>query len=147
MQNCQVALSSGALQRLPKLFPSFARIVISLSHKLQIGQHKEFGVLNEEGLTAMMNLQNKTYFSPIPALPYVWEHFTFGTDARNVQVGCKLLQDQPDIKKNQLTIGRTHWQNKIRLTSHLARVSNYRFVCTTSTFVPQRYTVHQSNWL
>lgn len=79
-----------------RFVPNFARLAAPLHQRLKKDQPATFGSLNEEELNSMNSLKNALISPPVLALPNNSGHLTLDTDACNVQVGCVLLQQQPD---------------------------------------------------
>lgn len=80
----------------PRFVPRFARIGAPLRKKLKSDQPTHFGVLSADEPKAMHELQDKLVSSPILALIYAWSRWNIDTDTCNVQLGCVLIQEQPD---------------------------------------------------
>ena len=79
-----------------RFIPNFAKIAAPLTAKLQKGQPTKFEELSDEEEKAFKSLKSKLVNPPILALPRSEGKFTLDTDACDTQVGCVLLQDQPD---------------------------------------------------
>jgi len=79
-----------------RFVPNFARIAAPLNERLKKGQPTEFGPLSEEEQAAFKELRARLITPPILALPRSGLPMTVETDACDKQVGCVLLQDQPD---------------------------------------------------
>ena len=79
-----------------RFVPNFSRIAAPLNKKLRKGEPTNFEVLNDEEYDAFSTLKKKLMSPPILALPRPGYPYTVDTDACNTQVGCCLLQEQPD---------------------------------------------------
>ena len=88
---------------------NFARIAAPLNKKLRKGEPFEFGHLNDAEHSAFLTLKDKLVNPPILALPRHNYHYTLDTDACEDQVGCVLLQEQPNGDK--LPIG--YWSRSL----------------------------------
>lgn len=64
--------------------------------RLKNGQSAFFTPLYSDELLAMETLKNALIIQPIQAVSYSGGYVTLETDACNVQIGCSLLQDQPN---------------------------------------------------
>jgi len=79
-----------------RFVPNFARVSAPLNDKLRKGEPARFAGLTDEETTAFDRLKDLLTSPPILALPRADGHFTLDTDACDRQVGCVLLQAQPD---------------------------------------------------
>lgn len=77
----------------------------SLNQNLEKDPLTQFGALSANELKTMHELQRKLVSLPILALPYTRGRYTIDTVAYNVQVGCVLVQGQPDGTIKQVE----HW--------------------------------------
>ena len=80
-----------------RFVPNFARIAAPLSVRTGKNQPSEFQ-LDEAGLEAFNTLREHLLNPPVLALPRYGEDYVLDTDACKYQVGCCLLQRQPDTK-------------------------------------------------
>ena len=74
----------------------FAKIAAPLNRKTGKDQPFEFEVLTDEEYEAFEELKKRLISPPILALPRYGKRYTLDTDACGYQVGCALLQEQPD---------------------------------------------------
>jgi hypothetical protein len=81
----------------------FAKIAAQLNLLLRKGETPQHGPLSSEQVTAFDTLRNALLNPPILALPRIESAFTLDTDASHHQLGCCLLQSQPD--GSQLPVG------------------------------------------
>jgi RNase H-like domain found in reverse transcriptase len=94
----------------------FSKIAAPLNILLRNGETPQRGPLSSEQVTAFDTLRDAIVNPPILALPRIEVAFTLDTDASDHQLGCYLLQSQPD--GSQRPVG--YWSR--RLTS---REKNY----------------------
>ena len=80
----------------------FAKIAYPLNQLLRKGESPQLGEFTTEQLEAFEKLRQKLLDPPILALPRADGRFTLDTDASNYQIGCTLLQDQPDGSKHPI---------------------------------------------
>ena len=80
-----------------RFVPNFARIAAPLNRKLRKGEPTVFGPLNEEEMGALEELKKRLIEPPILTLPRRDGRYTVDTDACDKQVGCVLLQEQPEV--------------------------------------------------
>jgi transposase InsO family protein len=76
----------------------FAKIAAPLNVLLRKGEKTVLDVLTEEQAKAFETLRTALLNPPILALPRLEGMFTLDTDASDTQLGCCLLQKQPDGK-------------------------------------------------
>ena len=69
---------------------------------LRKGESPQLGEFTTEQLDAFEKLRQKLLDPPILALPRADGRFTQDSDASNYQIGCTLLQDQPDGSKHPI---------------------------------------------
>lgn len=81
---------------LRRFFPNFARLVAPLNKWLRKEQTATFEPSNQKKLKSIFLLEQMLIFPLILALPNSTGHITLEMYARNIQVGCVLLQKQPD---------------------------------------------------
>ena len=74
----------------------FAKLAAPLNALLRKGESPNFGQLNTEQTQAFEDLRARLLDPPILALPRKEGLFTLDTDASQEQIGCCLLQTQPD---------------------------------------------------
>ncbi|CDF39905.1 unnamed protein product [Chondrus crispus] len=87
----------------------FAKIAAPLNRKTGKNQPFEFEVLTDEEYEAFVELKKRLVSPPILALPRYGKKYTLDTDACAYQVGCALLQEQPD--GDRLPIG--YWSRAL----------------------------------
>lgn len=92
--------------------PNFTFLAAPLNMKLKINQPATLGPLNEEEVKSMASLMIALIFPSLLALPNRTGHITLDTDACNVQVGCLLLQQQP----NETTKPIGYWSRSLTET-------------------------------
>ena len=76
----------------------FTRIAAPLNRKLGKDQPLKWDALTDEETEAFETLKKNLFSPPVLALPRAGLRFILDTDACDVQLGCVLLQDQPDSK-------------------------------------------------
>ena len=74
----------------------FAKIAAPLNDKLRKGEPARFHTLNQAESDAFAELKERLTSPPVLALPRRDGHLTLDTDACARQLGCVLLQTQPD---------------------------------------------------
>ena len=74
----------------------FTQIAHPLTQKTRKDQPESWGSLNEEDLRAFQELKRCLVTAPILALPRKGYPYTLDTDALENQLGCCLVQEQPD---------------------------------------------------
>ena len=74
----------------------FTRIAHPLNQKVRKDAPQEWDALNEEETKAFNTLRRALLTAPILALPREGYKYTLDTDASDYQLGCCLLQEQPD---------------------------------------------------
>lgn len=79
-----------------RFVPNFARIAAPLTKKLRKGEPQNFGDLDKAESEAYERLRDSMISPPVLALPRAGYSYTLDTDACDYQVGCVLLQEQPD---------------------------------------------------
>lgn len=89
-----------------QLVTNFARIVAPPNQRLRKDQPATFPPLNSGELQAKETLKNVLIYPLILALLYAGGQMTLDTNACNIQIGCVLLQKQPDdtIKTNRVMV-------------------------------------------
>ena len=92
-----------------RFVPNFARVAAPLNQKLKKGEPFQFDSLNDEEYKAFADLKVRLISPPVLALPRHGLRYTLDTDACAHQVGCALLQDQPNGDK--LPIG--YWSRTL----------------------------------
>ena len=85
-----------------RFVPNFARIAAPLNKRLKKGEPTQLGPLSEEELESYETLKTNLVTAPILALPREGYRFTLDTDACDYQVGCVLLQEQPNGDKHPI---------------------------------------------
>lgn len=85
-----------------RFVPNFARIAEPLNRKLRKDEPTKFDSLTTEETEAFETLKSKLVEPPVLALPRGKGRYTVDTDACNEQVGCVLLQEQPDGVKRPI---------------------------------------------
>jgi hypothetical protein len=81
---------------------NFAKIAHPLNQLLRKGESPQLGELTQEQFEAFEKLRQKLLDPPILAFPRAEGNYTLDTDASNYQIGCTLLQDQPDGSKHPI---------------------------------------------
>lgn len=76
--------------------PNFARLEAPLNKRLQKDQPVTFGTLNMEELASLNALKDALIVLPVQALPNPSELIALDTHTCDAEVGCVLLQIQPD---------------------------------------------------
>ena len=79
-----------------RFVPNFARIAHPLNAMLKKGEPKSFETLRPDAEDAFKALKRALTTTPVLALPRADAHSRLETDACDRQVGCVLLQMQPD---------------------------------------------------
>jgi RNase H-like domain found in reverse transcriptase len=74
----------------------FSKIAAPLNLLLRNGETPQLGPLSSEQVTTFDTLRDALLNPPILALPLIDGAFTIDTDASDHQLGCCLLQSQPD---------------------------------------------------
>lgn len=76
---------------------SFARIVALLNKSLVKDQpFHHFDSLDEKEVQALLDLQDKLLSRLLLAIPILTRRYKLDTDICDTQIGCVLIQDQPD---------------------------------------------------
>lgn len=101
-----------SFQGLYSFFKNFvsniARMEAPLNQKPQKDQRKKFRPLKNEGWNAVTALQEKLISPPILALPYAGGLCTLYTDLCNIELGCMLLQQYPEMARSFIEAGHTY---------------------------------------
>ena len=92
-----------------RFVPNFARIAAPLNRMLKKGEPKDIDTLLPEQADAFEALKTALLNPPILALPRREGHFTLDTDASEHQVGCCLMQEQPN--GDRLPVG--YWSRSL----------------------------------
>ena len=92
-----------------RFIKNFARIAAPLNRKLEKNQPFTFGTITGTDYEAFQELKTKLISPPILALPRHGYKYTLDTDACVYQVGCTLLQEQPNGDK--LPVG--YWSRSL----------------------------------
>lgn len=79
-----------------RFVPNFARISAPLNEKLRKGELTSFETLTEEEQSTMKELQERLITTPVLDLPRTNGNYAVDTEACDRQIGCVLLQEQPD---------------------------------------------------
>lgn len=79
-----------------RFVPNFSRIAAPLNKNVAKGQPATFDGLDETEQAAYETLKKALIRPPVLALPQLDGHYIIYTDACDEQVGCVLLQVQPD---------------------------------------------------
>ena len=80
----------------------FAKIAAPLNVLLRKGETPQLDLLSPDQVIAFDTLRDALLNPPILALPRIEGAFTLDTDASDHQLGCCLLQDQPDGTKHPI---------------------------------------------
>ena len=92
-----------------RFVPNFARIASPLNAKTSKKQPYRIGTLSDEEFGSFRELKRLLMNPPILGLPRLGYKYTLDTDACDKQVGCTLLQDQPN--GDRLPIG--YWSRAL----------------------------------
>jgi hypothetical protein len=87
---------SGICNVYRRFVRGFAKIAEPLNLLLRKGETPQLGPLSSKQVTAFDTLRDALLNPPILALPRIEGAFTLDTDASDHQLGCCLLQSQPD---------------------------------------------------
>jgi RNase H-like domain found in reverse transcriptase len=79
-----------------RFIKGFAKIAAPLNILLRKGETSQLSPLSPEQVFAFDTLRASLLHPPILALPRIEGAFTLDTDASDNQLGCCLLQEQPD---------------------------------------------------
>ena len=75
----------------------FAKIAVPLNEKTSKDQANKFEALTDTEYAAFEELKRRLVSSPILTLPRYGRKYTLHTEACGPQVGCALLQEQPEV--------------------------------------------------
>ena len=85
-----------------RLVPNFACAAAPLNRKLTKGEPYASETLTDKEYEALQNLKDKIVRPPILALPRHGYPYALDTDGCEYQVGCTLLQQQPNADKTPI---------------------------------------------
>ena len=96
MNKTQVRSFLGMCNVYRRFVQGYTRIAHPLTQKICKDQPESWDTLAEEELRAFEQLKRNLVTAPILALPREGHAYTLDTDASEYQLGCCLLQEQPD---------------------------------------------------
>ena len=79
-----------------RFIQGFTKIAAPLNKKTSKNQPYEFEILTDAEFAALEELKWRLVSPPVLALPRYGRKYTLDTDACGHQVGCALLQEQPE---------------------------------------------------